>query len=254
MPPFLKGLGRGWVTSEYAMIPRSTRTRTPRESTKGKPSGRTQEIQRLIGRSLRSVVGLEELGERTVWIDCDVIEADGGTRTASITGGFVALVLALQRLIQRGELVKLPLKDYVAATSVGLVSGELLLDLDYEEDSQAQVDMNVVQTGNGLFVELQGTAEGAPFSREVSNQLVDLASLGIRRLIEVQKRVLNWQPTYSFMKVLYPHRMSEAEERDSNCQLQSWKGPRDPGVPLFSPGRVPRLGHDPWSDSLFGGG
>jgi ribonuclease PH len=194
VPPFLKGLGRGWVTSEYAMIPRSTRTRTPRESTKGKPSGRTQEIQRLIGRSLRSVVGLEELGERTVWIDCDVIEADGGTRTASITGGFVALMLALQRLIQRGELVKLPLKDYVAATSVGLVSGELLLDLDYEEDSQAQVDMNVVQTGNGLFVELQGTAEGAPFSREVSNQLVDLASLGIRRLIEVQKRVLNWQP------------------------------------------------------------
>jgi ribonuclease PH len=194
VPSFLKGLGRGWVTSEYAMIPRSTRTRTPRESTKGKPSGRTQEIQRLIGRSLRSVVELEELGERTVWIDCDVIEADGGTRTASITGGFVALTLALQRLIQRGELVKLPLKDYVAATSVGLVNGELLLDLDYEEDSQAQVDMNVVQTGKGLFVELQGTAEGEPFSREVSDQLVDLASLGIRRLIEIQKRILNWQP------------------------------------------------------------
>ena len=133
-----------------------------------------------------------------------MIGADGGTRTASITGGFVALVLALQRLIQRGELVKLPLKDYVAATSVGLVSGELLLDLDYEEDSQAQVDMNVVQTGNGLFVELQGTAEGAPFSREVSNQLVDLASLGIRRLIEVQKRVLNWSHNLQFYESPIP--------------------------------------------------
>ncbi|HVN81566.1 MAG TPA: ribonuclease PH [Terriglobia bacterium] len=195
VPSFLKGTGKGWVTSEYSMIPRSTPTRTPRESTRGKPSGRTHEIQRLIGRCLRSVVQLEELGERTVWIDCDVIEADGGTRTASITGGFVALALALKRLaINREGRGGLPLRDFMAATSVGLVNGELLLDLDYEEDSQAQVDMNVVQTGSGRFVELQGTAEGEPFSREVSNQLIDLASLGIQQLIEVQRRVLHWRP------------------------------------------------------------
>jgi ribonuclease PH len=194
VPPFLKGSGKGWVTSEYSMIPRSTPTRTPRESTRGKPSGRTHEIQRLIGRCLRSVVQLEELGERTVWIDCDVIEADGGTRTASITGGFVALALALKRLALDREGRRLPLRDFMAATSVGLVNGELLLDLDYEEDSGAQVDMNVVQTGSGRFVELQGTAEGEPFSREVSNQLIDLASLGIQQLIEVQRRVLHWRP------------------------------------------------------------
>ena len=197
VPPFLKGLGKGWVTSEYSMIPRSTRTRIPRESVKGRPSGRTHEIQRLIGRCLRSVVQLEELGERTVWIDCDVIEADGGTRTASITGGFVALALTLRRLAHEDGLQKLPLRDYMAATSVGLVNGELLLDLDYDEDSRAQVDMNIVQTGTGRFVELQGTAEGEPFSREVSNQLIDLASLGIRQLIEVQKRILDWRPEAS---------------------------------------------------------
>ena len=197
VPPFLKGSGKGWVTSEYSMIPRSTPTRTPRESTRGKPSGRTHEIQRLIGRCLRSVVQLEELGERTVWIDCDVIEADGGTRTASITGGFVALALALKRLALDREGRRLPLRDFMAATSVGLVNGELLLDLDYEEDSRAQVDMNIVQTGSGRFVELQGTAEGEPFSREVSNQLIDLASLGIQQLIEVQRRVLHWRPEAS---------------------------------------------------------
>ena len=197
VPAFLKGLGKGWVTSEYSMIPRSTRTRTPRESSRGRPSGRTHEIQRLIGRCLRSVVILEELGERTVWIDCDVIEADGGTRTASITGGFVALTLALQRLAFQEESRKLPLRDYMAATSVGLVDGELLLDLDYDEDSRAQVDMNVVQTGSGRFVELQGTAEGEPFSREVSNRLMDLASLGIQQLIEVQRRILHWNPKVS---------------------------------------------------------
>ncbi len=197
VPPFLKGSGKGWVTSEYSMIPRSTPTRTPRESTRGKPSGRTHEIQRLIGRCLRSVVQLEELGERTVWIDCDVIEADGGTRTASITGGFVALALALKRLTLDRERGRLPLRDFMAATSVGLVNGELLLDLDYDEDSRAQVDMNVVQTGSGRFVELQGTAEGEPFSREVSNQLIDLASLGIQQLIEVQRRVLHWRPEAS---------------------------------------------------------
>jgi ribonuclease PH len=187
VPQFLKGQNKGWVTSEYAMIPRSTHTRTPREAARGRQSGRTQEIQRLIGRALRSITQLEELGERTVWIDCDVIDADGGTRTASITGAFLALGLGLQKLVQEGMLNKLPLKDYIAATSVGLVNGELFLDLNYEEDSHAQVDMNVVQTGRGLFVEIQGTAEGDPFSKEALDQLTDLASQGIRQLIGIQK-------------------------------------------------------------------
>jgi ribonuclease PH len=187
VPQFLKGQNKGWVTSEYSMIPRATHTRTPREAVRGKQSGRTQEIQRLIGRALRSITQLEELGERTVWIDCDVIDADGGTRTASITGAFLALSLSLQKLVQGGVLHKLPLKDYIAATSVGVVNGELLLDLNYEEDSHAQVDMNVVQTGRGLFVEVQGTAEGDPFPKQILDQLTELASRGIRRLIEIQK-------------------------------------------------------------------
>jgi ribonuclease PH len=187
VPSFLKGQNKGWVTSEYSMIPRATHSRTPREAARGKQSGRTQEIQRLIGRALRSVTQLEELGERTVWIDCDVIDADGGTRTASITGAFLALGLGLQKLVQEGVLHKLPLKDYIAATSVGVVNGTLLLDLNYEEDSHAQVDMNVVQTGRGLFVEVQGTAERDPFSKQVLDQLTELASGGIRRLIEIQK-------------------------------------------------------------------
>ena len=191
VPQFLKGKGKGWITSEYAMIPRATQTRTPRESTKGRPSGRTQEIQRLIGRSLRSISHLEELGERTIWIDCDVIEADGGTRTASITGAFVALGLALRKLLYEKTISKLPLKDYIAASSVGVVNGELLLDLTYEEDSRAQVDMNLVQTGRGQFVEVQATAEGDPFSREVFNALTDLATQGIKQLIEIQKTVLS---------------------------------------------------------------
>ncbi|MYC81053.1 MAG: ribonuclease PH, partial [Acidobacteria bacterium] len=160
VPPFLRGKNRGWVTSEYAMLPRATDTRTPRESSRGRVSGRTHEIQRLIGRSLRSVTRLQDLRERTVWVDCDVIQADGGTRTASITGAFVALALALQGLVDRGTLPALPIKDYVAATSVGVVAGTPLLDLNYEEDSRAQVDMNVVQTGTGSLVEVQGTAEG----------------------------------------------------------------------------------------------
>ena len=192
VPPFLKGQGRGWVTSEYGMLPRATQMRTIRESTKGKPSGRTQEIQRLIGRSLRSVTCMEELGERTLWVDCDVIEADGGTRTASITGGFVALGLALQKLVHEGALAKVPLKDYVAATSVGLVDGDLLLDLNYEEDSHAQVDMNLVQTGEGTLVEVQGTAEGSPFGKEILDGLIDLASSGIRQLIDVQRKLVDW--------------------------------------------------------------
>jgi ribonuclease PH len=187
VPPFLKGQNKGWVTSEYSMLPRATHSRTPRESSRGKQSGRTQEIQRLIGRALRSITQLEELGERTVWIDCDVIDADGGTRTASITGAFLALGLALQKLVREGILQELPLKDYIAATSVGVVNNSVLLDLNYEEDSRAQVDMNVVQTGEGLFVEVQGTAEGDPFPKQILDQLTELASSGIRKLIEIQK-------------------------------------------------------------------
>ena len=190
VPPFLRGRNRGWVTSEYAMLPRATETRTPRESSRGRVSGRTHEIQRLIGRSLRSVTRLQDLGERTVWVDCDVIQADGGTRTASITGAFVALALALQGLVDRGTLPALPIKDYVAATSVGVVDGAPLLDLNYQEDSRAQVDMNVVQTGAGSLVEVQGTAEGDPFSRQALTALMDLAGEGISRLVEIQKSLI----------------------------------------------------------------
>lgn len=190
VPPFLRGQNRGWVTSEYAMLPRATETRSPRESSRGRVSGRTHEIQRLIGRSLRSVTRLQDLGERTVWVDCDVIQADGGTRTASITGAFVALALALQGLVDRGTLRALPFKDFVAATSVGVVDGKPLLDLNYEEDSRAQVDMNVVQTGAGSLVEVQGTAEGDPFSRQTLSVLMDLAAEGISRLVEIQKGLI----------------------------------------------------------------
>ena len=190
VPPFLRGQNQGWVTSEYAMLPRATETRTPRESSRGRVSGRTHEIQRLIGRSLRSVTRRQDLGERTVWVDCDVIQADGGTRTASITGAFVALALALRRLVDRGVLPALPIKDYVAATSVGIVDGTPLLDLNYQEDSRAQVDMNVVQTGDGSLVEVQGTAEGDPFPRQTLSTLMDLAADGISRLVEIQKTVI----------------------------------------------------------------
>ena len=190
VPPFLRGRNRGWVTSEYAMLPRATETRTPRESSRGRVSGRTHEIQRLIGRSLRSVTRLRDLGERTVWVDCDVIQADGGTRTASITGAFVALALALQGLVDRGILPGVPIKDYVAATSVGVVDRTPLLDLNYEEDSQAQVDMNVVQTGAGSLVEVQGTAEGDPFSRQALTALMDLAGEGISRLVKIQESLI----------------------------------------------------------------
>src|SRR6188768_3945299 len=162
VPPFLRGQGKGWVTAEYGMLPRATSTRTQREASAGKVGGRTQEIQRLIGRSLRSVTAMNELGERTVWIDCDVIQADGGTRTASITGGFVAMVLALERLRAQAVIARVPVTDYVAATSVGIVDGTPLLDLAYDEDSRADVDMNVVKTADGRFIELQGTAEGPP--------------------------------------------------------------------------------------------
>ncbi len=187
VPPFLRGMGKGWVTAEYGMLPRATTTRTQRDSTAGKVSGRTQEIQRLIGRSLRSVVQMEKLGERTVWVDCDVIQADGGTRTASITGGFVALVLALQKLREQSVLPRLPVTDYVAATSVGVIGGTPMLDLAYEEDSRAEVDMNVIKTGRGSFIEVQGTAEGEPFDREALDNLLDLAGAGITALVALQR-------------------------------------------------------------------
>ena len=189
VPPFLRNSGKGWVTAEYAMLPRSTARRTPREVTKGRPSGRTHEIQRLIGRSMRSVVDTSALGERTVLIDCDVLQADGGTRTASITGAFVALRMALQQLVKYGVLKELPLRDFVGATSVGVVNGVPMLDLCYEEDSRADVDMNVVMTGAGRFVEVQATAEHTPFDDGQMAALVALARGGIRDLIELQKKV-----------------------------------------------------------------
>ena len=193
IPPFLRGSGKGWVTSEYGMIPRSTGTRMNREATRGRPSGRTQEIQRLIGRSLRSVVDMKALGERTVWIDCDVIQADGGTRTASITGAFVALALAAAKLQKERVLDKPVLQDFVAAVSVGIVSGEPVLDLGYEEDVAAEVDMNVVMTGRGLYVEVQGTAEENPFSATQLEALLGLAGEGIQTLVSEQKLILEQQ-------------------------------------------------------------
>ena len=190
VPPFLKGKGEGWVTAEYGMLPRATSTRSQREVTKGAPSGRTHEIQRLIGRSLRAVVDTKALGERTVWMDCDVIQADGGTRCASITGAFVALVEALRKLKRQGTLAQIPVKDYVAAVSVGRVKDAILLDLNYEEDSTAHVDMNVVKTGGGRFVEIQGTAEGDPFSDEEMLDLLAAADKGIRDLVSLQRKTL----------------------------------------------------------------
>jgi ribonuclease PH len=190
VPQFLRGSGKGWVTAEYAMLPRATLKRTPREVSKGRPSGRTHEIQRLIGRSLRAVVDLDALGERSVLVDCDVIQADGGTRTASITGAFVALAMAIDQLSKFGALKKSPILDSVAATSVGIVGGEPMLDLDYEEDSRADVDMNIIMTGAGKFVEVQATAEHRPFDDAQLNGLIDLARHGIRELIDIQKRVV----------------------------------------------------------------
>jgi ribonuclease PH len=190
VPQFMKGCGRGWITSEYAMIPRATDTRTPREATRGRQGGRTMEIQRLIGRSLRAVTNLESLGERTAWVDCDVIRADGGTRTASITGSLVAMGLAFQRLHEMKVLRRIPMKDYVAAISVGMVGREVLLDLDYIEDSNAEVDMNVVMTASNQLVEVQATAEGHAFSLEDLNQLVETARPGIQKLLGLQQSIL----------------------------------------------------------------
>jgi ribonuclease PH len=189
VPPFLRNSGKGWVTAEYSMLPRATSKRTPREVNKGRPSGRTHEIQRLIGRSMRAVVDMNILGERTVMLDCDVLQADGGTRTASITGAFVAMALAFHQLMQYGQLKRMPIRDYVAATSVGLVGGVPMLDLCYEEDSQADVDMNVVMTGAGRFVEIQATAEHNAFDDAQMGQLIALARGGIANLVEIQKTV-----------------------------------------------------------------
>jgi ribonuclease PH len=206
VPPFLYRTGKGWVTAEYGMLPRATTERTEREAAKGKQGGRTMEIQRLIGRSLRAAVNAELLGERTVWIDCDVIQADGGTRTASITGSFVALALALGRMYIDGNLVSWPVSSYLAAVSVGIIGGVPMLDLDYSEDSKAHVDMNVVATDKGRFVELQGTAEGATFSEEEMSAMMALAKQGIAALIEKQKEVL--APTLTRVDTLARERLN----------------------------------------------
>jgi len=190
VPPFLRGQGKGWVTAEYGMLPRATSTRTQREASAGKVGGRTQEIQRLIGRSLRSVTTLTEVGERSIYVDCDVIQADGGTRTAAITGGFVAMVLAFEKLRLQAAISRIPVTDYVAATSVGVVDGTPLLDLAYDEDSRAEVDMNIVKTSDGRFIELQGTAETKPFDRAGLDALLALGDVGIRHLIEKQRAVV----------------------------------------------------------------
>ena len=190
VPRWLRGSRQGWVTAEYSMLPGSTDTRSDREASRGRVSGRTQEIQRLIGRSLRAVADLRALGERTLWVDCDVLQADGGTRTASITGAYVALALACSRLVARGDISAMPLRDSVAAISVGVVDGRVVLDLPYEEDARADVDMNVVATGAGRFIEVQGTGEGATFSADELRSLTELALRGIAQLREIQREAL----------------------------------------------------------------
>jgi ribonuclease PH len=190
VPQFLRNTGRGWITAEYSMLPRSTHTRTTRDSMTGRASGRSFEIQRLIGRSLRSVADLSGFGEKTVWIDCDVIQADGGTRAASITGAYVALVDAFRKMVRNGVIEKVPIKDSVAAISVGKVEGEVLLDLNYDEDSRAEMDMNVAMTGDGKFVEVQGTAEEAVFTKRELDELTKMAQKGIRELTRIQKKAL----------------------------------------------------------------
>lgn len=190
VPPFMKGQGKGWITAEYSMLPRATHVRNQRESARGKLTGRTMEIQRLIGRALRSVVDLHALGERTITLDCDVIQADGGTRTTSITGAFVAMAIAIHKIAEQHKLAKFPITDFLASLSVGIIKGQPVCDLNYDEDSSAKVDMNVVMTGSRKFVEVQGTGEESPFSREELNQLLELAENGIMQVIEQQKAVL----------------------------------------------------------------
>lgn len=190
VPPFMKGSGKGWITAEYSMLPRSSATRIPRESARGKVTGRTHEIQRLVGRALRSIVNLKELGERTFLIDCDVIQADGGTRTASITGAFVALIDSMGKLLENKSIEKIPVNECLAAVSVGKVNGQILLDLDYSEDSVAEVDMNIIMTESGKFVEVQGTAEDSPFSKEELESLISFGNNGVNQLIAIQKEAL----------------------------------------------------------------
>ncbi len=190
VPNFLRNTGKGWITAEYGMLPSSSQVRIPREAARGRIGGRTHEIQRLIGRSLRAVANLEGLGERTVWVDCDVIQADGGTRTASITGAYVALVEAVRRWTRQGMIQGDPIKDSVAAVSIGIVEGKVLLDLNYDEDSRAAVDMNFVMTGSGKFVEVQGTAESAPFTKKGLDRMAEIAQQGIRELLKIQRQVL----------------------------------------------------------------
>lgn len=190
VPPFLRNSGKGWITAEYGMLPSSSQVRIVRDAARGRIGGRTHEIQRLIGRSLRAIADLERLGERTVWIDCDVIQADGGTRTASITGAYVALVEAARRLAKQGVIREELIRDSVAAVSVGIVNGKVLLDLAYDEDSRAEVDMNIVMTGSGKFIEVQGTAESAPFTKGKLDRMAEIAQQGIRELFKVQKKVL----------------------------------------------------------------
>jgi ribonuclease PH len=190
VPPFLRNTGKGWITAEYGMLPGSSQTRIGRESARGKIGGRTHEIQRLIGRSLRAVADLRSLGEKTIWIDCDVIQADGGTRTASITGAYVALADAVRGWLERGVIATNPLKDAVAAVSIGIIEGNILLDLCYDEDSRADVDMNFVMTGAGKFIEVQGTAEAAPFTRRQMEKMAELAEQGIKELLKTQKKVI----------------------------------------------------------------
>lgn len=191
VPPWMKGRGTGWVTAEYSMLPRATAERTQREATKGRLGGRTHEIQRIIGRALRAVTDMSKLGERTVWLDCDVLDADGGTRTAAVTGAYVALALALRKAFEPANAAKWPLRGQIAAISVGYVDGDARLDLPYEEDSRADVDMNVAMTDAGKFVEVQGTAEAAPFTRDELNAMLDLARLGISQLFESQRTAIN---------------------------------------------------------------
>lgn len=190
VPPFLRGQGKGWVTAEYNMLPSATQVRKPRDMSRGKVDGRTVEIQRLIGRALRSVVDLEKLGERTIWVDCDVLQADGGTRTAAITGSFIALMEAFHKLVEKGALSQIPVKTQVAAVSVGIVGGEAMLDLCYVEDAAAEVDMNVVMTANGEIIEIQGTGEERPFTKEEFARLMELAELGIQGLVSLQREAL----------------------------------------------------------------
>jgi len=190
VPSFLKGKGVGWVTAEYGMIPRSCKSRVQREASKGKLGGRTMEIQRLIGRSMRTVVDMKTIGERTIWMDCDVIQADGGTRCASITGSFISLVMALAKIRKEGLITKMPVSDYVAAISVGMHKGQPILDLDYDEDSASEVDMNIIMTGSGKFIEIQGTAEREPFSKQEMDKMLVLAKKGVGELISAEKKIL----------------------------------------------------------------